>query len=103
MTALILTDAEGRRSGVDVRNLTGEQLEAAGVMRQPVLSAIRAKCIDCCGGMLSEVRDCTITSCALWPFRFNHNPFRVGREMSDEQRQAAGDRLAKAREARSTK
>lgn len=100
MTTLVTTDTEGRKSGVDVRNLTGEQLEAAGIMRQPVLAAIRAKCLDCCGGMLAEVRDCTSTGCALWPYRFNHNPFRVGREMSAEERAAAGERLAKARAAR---
>ena len=99
MTALILTEADGRKRGADVRDMTGEQLEALGVMRQPVLAAIRAKCIDCCCGQTGEVAACTVTSCALWPYRFNHNPFRSAREMSDEQRQAAADRLARARAA----
>jgi hypothetical protein len=66
----------------------------------PVLKAIRAKCIDCCGNYPSLVAECHITSCALHPFRMGKNPFRVKREMSDEQRTAAADRLRCAREAR---
>lgn len=31
--------------------------------------AVRNKCIDCCGGVLSEVRKCPTTKCPLWPFR----------------------------------
>lgn len=31
--------------------------------------AMRAKCLDCCGGMRSEVRGCGITTCPLWPYR----------------------------------
>jgi hypothetical protein len=37
--------------------------------------AIRAKCIDCCGGQLTEVRKCVAIHCALWPFRMGHSPF----------------------------
>lgn len=61
------------------------------------LKAIRAKCLDCCGGMPSEVRDCTIESCALHPFRMGKNPFRKKRVLTDEQRQEMANRLAKAR------
>ena len=31
--------------------------------------AIRAKCLDCSGGMKSEVRGCRMTWCPLWEFR----------------------------------
>lgn len=31
--------------------------------------AIRAKCLDCCGGEVTEVRICHIKKCPLWPFR----------------------------------
>ena len=31
--------------------------------------AIRAKCVDCSGGVLAEVRRCAITDCPLWHFR----------------------------------
>jgi hypothetical protein len=37
--------------------------------------AIRAKCIDCSCGQESEVRECTVTNCALYPFRMGKNPF----------------------------
>lgn len=38
--------------------------------------AIRLKCIDCCAGQLSEVRDCHITGCPLWRYR-------MGQEQQD--------------------
>ena len=31
--------------------------------------AIRAKCLDCSGGMRAEVRDCRMKDCPLWLFR----------------------------------
>lgn len=35
-----------------------------------LLHAIRAKCRDCCGGSLSEVKRCSMrTECPLWPYR----------------------------------
>lgn len=64
------------------------------------LKAIRAKCLDCCADHVSLVAECHITACALHPFRMGKNPFRAKREMSDEQREAAAERLRKAREAR---
>ena len=36
--------------------------------------AIRAKCLDCCCGHPSEVRDCTIKNCPLYPHRFGKRP-----------------------------
>jgi hypothetical protein len=39
------------------------------------LRAIRAKCADCCGGSLAEVRRCTAVTCPLWPMRMGKNPF----------------------------
>ena len=66
------------------------------------VKAIRAKCLDCCCGSYVEVDNCTVDKCALHPFRFGKNPFRSKRVLSDEQRQAAADRLAKAREAKNS-
>ena len=63
----------------------------------PVLRAVRAKCLECSAGSPKEVDLCPITDCALYPFRYGKNPFRAKREMSDEQRNAAKERLAKAR------
>jgi len=66
------------------------ELQAMGHEPMPVLKAIRAKCLDCSGGMPSEVRDCLVRNCALYPFRMGTNPWRA--PVSAEQR----DRAAKA-------
>lgn len=42
-------------------------------------SAIRAMCVECCCGVLSEVRNCTVTKCSLYPFRNGDDPFRKKR------------------------
>ena len=60
--------------------------------------AIRAKCLDCCCGQASEVKKCPAEHCPLYPFRFGKNPFRQKRELTDEQRQIAAERLKAARE-----
>ena len=41
------------------------------------MSAIRAKCIECCCGNAAEVRRCEIADCALHPYRSGHNPARA--------------------------
>lgn len=38
------------------------------------IKAIRAKCKDCSGGQLAEVRLCPVTTCALWPYRMGKRP-----------------------------
>lgn len=38
------------------------------------LRAIRLKCLDCSGQQPSEVRDCTVRSCALWSYRMGRYP-----------------------------
>lgn len=42
-------------------------------------SAIRAHCIECCCGVVSEVRACTVKKCALFPFRMGDDPYRKKR------------------------
>jgi hypothetical protein len=61
------------------------------------LKAIRANCIDCCGGSSAEVKLCECTNCPLHSFRFGKNPHAKKRSLTDEQRQASAIRLAKAR------
>ena len=56
------------------------------------MKAIRLKCLDCCCGSSNEVKLCTCEQCTLYPFRLGKNP-NIKREMSEEQRQAAADRL----------
>jgi hypothetical protein len=43
------------------------------------LKAIRAKCLDCSCYQPKEVRECHITTCALWPYRFGKRPATVER------------------------
>jgi hypothetical protein len=69
-----------------------ENLRVLGHQPMPVLKAIRAKCLDCSGGMQSEVRDCFVRNCALYPFRMGSNPWRA--PVNDEQREASRQRIA---------
>lgn len=89
--ANVITDNQ-TKTETDIGTITEE------VITSP-LRAIRAKCIDCSGGSLSEVRLCPCKRCPLWPFRNASNPFRT-RTMTDEQKEAARDRLAVARAAK---
>ena len=66
------------------------------VITNPI-KAIRAKCIDCCGFQTKEVRLCTAVNCPLHPFRMGKNPYRKVREMSDEEKMACSERLARGR------
>lgn len=80
-------------------------------------AAMKWKCHECMGGYADGRKDCEITVCALYPWMpyrkkkpdltwMKYNPSRVGeeewdpREMSEEQRDAARERLKKARMAR---
>ena len=57
------------------------------------VKAIRAFCLDCCGGSSMMVKGCSAPDCALYPFRFGKNPYRKRREMTEEERQVLRDRL----------
>lgn len=61
------------------------------------LKAVKKKCLDCCCGSLNEVKICTIQKCPLYAFRLGENPYRVKRELSEEQRLAAKARFAEYR------
>ena len=62
-------DPHGRRIGRDPRGMTSDELRAIGHEPKPVLAAMRAHCIDCCGGSRSEVSMCVSVSCPQWAFR----------------------------------
>ena len=57
-------------------------------MQTNPVKAIREKCLDCCCGSATEVNLCTITDCALYPFRNGKNPYRKQRERSPEELEA---------------
>lgn len=65
----------GETEGADPRELSLDDLRAAGHEKTPMLKVIREKCLDCCAGNAAEVRRCTSVSCALWPYRMAANPF----------------------------
>lgn len=60
------------------------------------IKAIRAKCLECSNYSSPEVRECTITECALYPFRLGKNPY-LKRNLTEEQKQKQLENLAKAR------
>ena len=57
-----------------------------------VIRAIKLYCYSCSSYQLSEVKNCTVTNCPLFPFRNGTNPFRK-REVTDEERQRMRERL----------
>jgi hypothetical protein len=67
----------GQLIGCDPRELTPEDFAAAGVPLLPVMKAIRANCIDCCGGQVAEVRKCVRVVCPMWPMRMGVFPARL--------------------------
>ena len=38
------------------------------------LRAIRRKCLDCCCESPQEVRECTVKTCTLYPYRMGRRP-----------------------------
>lgn len=61
------------------------------------VKAIREKCLDCCCGSYIEVTNCTVTKCALYPFRLGKNPYRQRRKISEEQKQQFIHRMQESR------
>jgi hypothetical protein len=72
---LIVRHPDGSTEGHDLRQLSRDQIAAAGHDAAPLLKVLRAKCLDCSAGDRSEVAKCTATGCALWPYRMATNPF----------------------------
>ena len=68
-------------------------------MEKSPLKAIRAKCLDCTCGQAGEVKNCQIKTCHLWPYRMGKDTTRT-RSMTEEQKQAAAERLKSARMAK---
>ena len=93
----LLETRNGCDVGRDPRQVSRDELIAAGHTPMSPLKALRARCIDCCAGQPSEVRLCTAVACPSWPFRMGSNPWR--KEATEAQREArrkAGARLARS-------
>lgn len=66
------------------------------------LSAIKAFCFECCGYNRNYVKECTAQKCPLWEFRNGHNPYRKGREYTEEEKAELKERMTKARIAKNS-
>ncbi len=66
------------------------------ISKSAPLRAIKQFCYECSGETIAEVKRCTATACALYPYRLGYDPERK-REMTEEQKAAATERLLKAR------
>jgi hypothetical protein len=67
-------DAAGQKLGKLPRSVNLQDLRLLG-HPESLIKSIRAKCIECSGGSMTEARLCHLTHCALWAFRMGHNPF----------------------------
>jgi hypothetical protein len=63
-------------AGRDPREMTPDELRAAGHEPISPLGALRARCLDCCAGQANEVAACPVVECPSWPFRMGTNPWR---------------------------
>jgi hypothetical protein len=99
-TLIYLDNQSGEIIGRDPRQVSGAELTDAGHEKDSLLTIMRKKCIDCCAGQIGEVRTCPATACDLWPYRMGTNPF-AKRELTEEQKKAAAQRMAEARAKRS--
>lgn len=94
--AIGLETEAGLAVGRDPREMTRAELESLGHGKQPLRKVIRARCLDCCCEQPSEVRKCTATRCANWPYRMGSDPWRAE---PSEARREAGRRLGARRAA----
>lgn len=70
-----LETERGELIGRDPREVSVPELNEWGHSKQPILQAIRDRCLDCCVFQPAEVRKCVSVSCASWPYRMGTNPF----------------------------
>jgi hypothetical protein len=78
---------QGHPADCDPREMTQDELRAAGHEPMSPLQAHRARRLDCCAGQANEVALCTAVGCPAWPFRMGTNPWR--KPVSEGQRAAA--------------
>jgi hypothetical protein len=93
MTVGIELGPEGHAIGRDPRKMAPDDLRALGHAPMSPTAAIRAHCLDCCGGS-DEVRKCAATRCPSWPFRTGVNPWRA--PLSDAEKARRRNLLARA-------
>ena len=90
---------EGDPAGRDPREMTQDELRAAGHEPMRPLRALRARCLDCCAGQANEVAACPVVECPSWSFRMGTNPWR---KPASEARRASARRTMERINARRT-
>ena len=68
---------DGHDVGRDPRDMTADELAAAGHLRMNAQKALRLRCIDCSGASAAAVRACALVRCPAWPFRMGSSPWRA--------------------------
>lgn len=56
------------------KGTAGQYPERSLTAKLTPMKAIKAKCMECSAGQRSEVRNCTVTTCALYGYRNGHRP-----------------------------
>lgn len=74
-TPTALTMHNGQLIGRNPNDMSVNELEALGHMKDALTKVIRKKCLDCCSGQVGEVRKCVADSCPLWDYRMGTNPY----------------------------
>jgi hypothetical protein len=92
----LLEKRDGWDVGRDPRQVSRDEMIAAGHKPMSPLKALRARCIDCKGGELSGVRRCAHLDCPAWPYRMGTNVW--SKERSEAQQKHTRT-LAKKRRA----
>jgi hypothetical protein len=66
----------GHPAGRDPREMTQDELKAAGHEPMSPLQALRARCLDCCAYQEKEVALCPTVDCPSWPLCMGTDPWR---------------------------
>jgi hypothetical protein len=86
------------KGDINSRGYYIERLKA-GIYRSNPTKAIRDFCLECEGGSARNVTYCISQRCSLYPFRKGRNPFRIKKELTEEQKEQARQRFAAIRAA----
>lgn len=77
----LLEEQNGYLVGKHPDNVQVSEMKSAGHINLPLAKIIRKKCLECTGFQKSEIRKCTATACALWPYRMGKNPFQSAKNI----------------------
>ena len=57
-----------------------------------IFKAVKAKCLDCSGNSVKNVKECPAKDCSLWPYRFGEQPnLFTSKGENDKQGENKGD------------